>query len=131
MGGAVDALIRLVEDPERVPPHAYTPTVVLISDGVPTDNFEAALGRLLEPKRKHRMVRLAMAIGDDADQALLKRFIANAEIPLVKANETARIRDFFRWVTLSVQVRTQSRMPDAAPLVAPHLAHIPDEDLSY
>jgi uncharacterized protein YegL len=131
MGGAVDALIKLVEDPERVPPNAYTPTVVLISDGVPTDNFEAALGRLLEPKRKHRMVRLAMAIGDDADQALLKRFIANAEIPLVKANETARIRDFFRWVTLSVQVRTQSRMPDAAPLVAPHLAHIPDEDLSY
>ncbi len=131
MGAAIEALIALLDDRERVPVRAFTPTVVLISDGVPTDNFDRALDRLLEPTRRHRMVRLAMAIGADADEELLKRFIGNPEVPLVRANETARIRDFFRWVTLSVQVRTQSRMPDAAPLVAPHLAHIPDSDLVY
>jgi uncharacterized protein YegL len=131
MGGAIDALIELLADRSRVPSTSFAPTVVLISDGVPTDDFEGAPSRLLSLPRREKIVRLAMAIGEDADQALLRRFIGDPEVPLVRANETARIRDFFRWVTLSVQVRTQSRMPDAAPLVAAHLAHIPDGDLVY
>jgi uncharacterized protein YegL len=131
MGGALDALIALLEDRDRLPAAAYAPTVVLISDGLPTDHFEVALKRLLGQRHRDKVVRLAMAIGNDADPELLKRFIDNPEVPLVRTNETARIRDFFRWVTLSVQVRSQSRAPNAAPLVAPHLAHIPDQDLVY
>jgi uncharacterized protein YegL len=131
MGGALDAVMKLLDDPERTPMRAYSPTVVLISDGVPTDDFDGPLARLLDHPRHAKMVRLAMAIGQDADEALLRRFIADPKVALVRATETARILDFFRWVTMSVQVRTQSRMPDAAPLVAPHLAHIPDDDLVY
>ncbi len=131
MGGALDALRTLLADREKVPSNSFAPTVVLVSDGQPTDDFDGALAHLMELPRMSKVVRLALAIGEDADEAVLKRFVGNPEIPVVRARDTARIRDFFTWVSLSVHVRTRSRMPDEAPVVAPHLAHIPDHDLVY
>jgi len=131
MGEAIEMLVRLIEDPASFPKRAFAPTVVLISDGQPTppECVDAPLARLLGERRSARATRLAMAIGPDADHAMLRRFIANPEVPLFLARDAHRIRDFFRWVTLSVQVRTRSRLPDQAPL--PPTDDLDDDDLRF
>lgn len=129
MGAAIDAARLLLEDRERIPSRAYTPTLVLVSDGQPTDGADAAIRALLGSERGKRAARLALAIGDDADVDMLKRFVANPEVPIFRAHETARIRDFFRWVTFSLQLRTKSRDPDAAPL--PPVVGFDDADIIY
>lgn len=129
MGAAIEAARVMLEDRERIPARAYTPTLVLVSDGQPTDAADSAIRALLGSERGKRATRLALAIGDDADVEMLKRFVSNPEVPVFRAHETARIREFFRWVTFSVQMRTKSRDPDAAPL--PPVAGFDAEDLVY
>lgn len=131
MGAALDELLVLLEDRDKLPSRAYTPTLVLISDGQPTDHFDKALTALLESPRGKRATRLALAIGDDADTGVLKRFVNHAEIPVIRAKEVSRIRDFFRWVTYSVQARSKSRSPDTAQVISPAMADIPDDDLVF
>jgi len=120
MGGALDAVRELLEDRERLPPRAYTPTLVLASDGAPTDHFSRALKDLMASERAAKATRVALAIGEDADVQVLRDFVGNVEIPVIRADEVAKIRDFFRWVTFSVRTRSKSVNPDAsavAPLV--------------
>jgi hypothetical protein len=54
---------------------ALPPVLVLISDGQPTDDFEAGLERLLRQPWAQKAVRLAIAVGHDADQEVLQQFI--------------------------------------------------------
>ena len=131
MGAAIDRLVDMLEDKDRVSSRSYTPTVVLVSDGQPTDHFDRALTALLQSERGGRATRMALAIGDDADVEVLKRFVANPEVPVVRAGDVARIREFFRWVTYSVQIRSKSRNPDDAQIASPSLADIPDDDLVF
>lgn len=131
MGGAVDALRELLDDRERLPTRAYTPTVVLISDGVPTDHFESALRALLDDERGRRATRMALAIGDDADVGLLGRFIDHPEIPVIQAQDVSKIRDFFQWVSFSVQARSRSRNPNQQVVAPPQAAGLDDDDLVF
>ena len=131
MGQAVDALSGLLQDRSVLPGSAFAPTVVLVSDGHPTPPAaaEAAIARLLEGKTGSRATRLAMAIGDDADHQILRRFIGNDEIPLFLARDVHRIHDFFQWVTFSVQLRSRSRTPNAA--LVPPTDDLDDDDLFF
>lgn len=126
MGKAFDTLDGMLNDKNVVSSRDYTPTVVLISDGMPTDfNANAwssrediianwpSLARLLDVgSRSSKVVRLAMGIGDDADYNILNAFINNIEIPVIKANDNATIANFFKWVTMSVSTRSVSANPN-------------------
>jgi uncharacterized protein YegL len=129
MGAAIDQARLLLENREKIPARAYTPTLVLVSDGVPTDHAVKAIDALLASERGKKCPRLALAIGDDADVEMLKRFVANPELPVLRAQEVSKIREFFRWVTFSVRLRTRSRDPDAAPV--PPLTGFDPEDVVY
>ena len=131
MGAALDAARLMLGDPEQVPSRAYTPTLVLISDGVPTDHFDKALRDLMGHDRAKRATRMALAIGQDANVEKLKAFVADPEVPVMRANEVAKIRDFFRWVTFSVQARSRSRNPDQAMVVSPAAVDISTDDLVF
>jgi hypothetical protein len=54
---------------------ALPPVLVLISDGQPTDDFEAGLAALMAEPWARKAVRLAIAMGHDADEEVLQRFI--------------------------------------------------------
>ena len=131
MGAALDACLAMLGDPRAIPARAYTPTLVLVSDGQPTDHFDRALKALLADPRGSRATRLALAIGEDADVDVLRRFVAHPEIPVVRAGDVGRIRDFFRWVTYSVKLRTRSRRPDQALIASPAMADLSDDDLIF
>ncbi len=125
MGSAFKLALKLLEDKESIPSRAYRPNLILLSDGQPTDDWEAPLEALCKSERAQKATRLAMAIGEDADEAMLKEFINDQESPIFKAHNARDIHRFFRAVTMSVTSRTASQNPDTpvAFIVPP-----PDDD---
>lgn len=113
MGAAFDAATNMIEDRAQVPSRAYRPTIILVSDGQPTDEWQAPLKRLLGAERASRAARFAMGIGDDADEAMLSAFLATPEARVYRAHEARQIKQFFRWVTMSVTQRSRSTNPDS------------------
>ena len=58
---------------------AYAPVILLFSDGGPTDNWENGLARLKENNWFKHAIKIAIAIGDDADKAVLSKFTGTIE----------------------------------------------------
>lgn len=130
MGEAFEIVKDMIEDRNIVSSRSYVPTIVLISDGIPTDCSETIfksknypgwepLNELHSGERSSKSQRLALGIGADADYGMLKAFINNHEIPVIKANDTAGITKFFRWVTMSTIARMNSINPNEKSVVAP------------
>ena len=106
-GGMTDlgSALSLVADQLRIPPmtdRALPPILVLVSDGQPTDDFRAALEELLAVPWGRRAVRIAIAIGDDADHGPLRDFIANPELPVLQANNSESLVNYIRWASTAV-----------------------------
>ena len=112
LGSALDIATDLIEDHDRVPSRAYRPTVVLVSDGLPNDEWEGPLQRLLTSERAAKAERFALGIGADADHDMLRRFLNDPEGRVFEAHEGREIRKFFRWVTMSVTSRSRSAEPN-------------------
>lgn len=113
MGAAFDAATGMIEDHAQIPSRAYRPTIILVSDGQPTDEWQAPLKRLLGAERASKAARFAMGIGDDADEAMLSAFLATPEARVYRAHEARQIKQFFRWVTMSVTQRSRNANPDS------------------
>lgn len=125
MGMAFKRVAEMIEDQSIVSSRAYTPTIVLISDGNPTDYHASgrsideicewdALKAIHSGSRASKAVKLAMGIGGDVDMNILKAFINNDEIPVISAKDNNTISKFFEWVTMSVSVRSVSANPNEA-----------------
>lgn len=128
MGEAIKTVVEMIENKEAVSSRSYTPTIVLISDGIPTDcprttllscengnyNYDEwePIKMLHSSPRTEKCPKLALGIGDDSDFIMLKSFINNKEIPVIRANEAATISKFFKWVTMSVSRRSVSTNPN-------------------
>jgi uncharacterized protein YegL len=127
MGMAFEKVAEMIEDKNVVSSRAYTPTIVLISDGNPTDYNPAgksieeimaweSLMKIHSGIRCSKATKLAMGIGGDVDTNILKAFINNNEIPVISAKDNNTISKFFEWVTMSVSVRSISSNPNQAQL---------------
>lgn len=119
MGAALDLAREMVEDTQRIPSRAYRPTIVLVSDGQPTDSWQAPLQALLGSERGGKAFRMALAIGADADHAVLEAFLASPEARVYRADEARQIRQFFQLVTMSVSARSRSANPNSPPPALP------------
>ena len=122
-GGPTDMgkALAMVADALTIPPmteRALPPVLVLVSDGQPTDDLETGLARLLEVPWGKKAVRLAIAIGKDADRDVLAKFIGNAEIPPFEANNAEALVRQVRWVS-TVVLRAASSPAIAAAEDAP------------
>ncbi len=58
---------------------SFAPAIILLSDGAPTDNYENGLAKLKCNNWFKAAIKIAIAIGDDADQNVLKEFTGNSE----------------------------------------------------
>lgn len=112
LGEACRLVKELLEDKEMIPSRAYRPVVVLASDGYPTDDYQAAFNDLIQSERGQKATRLALAIGNDADEELLSAFNNDLEAPLFYAHNASEIGRFFRAVTMSVAAHSQSQSPN-------------------
>jgi uncharacterized protein YegL len=101
MGKAFD----LVTEQLHIPPmsdRALPPVLVLISDGQPTDDYSLNLEHLLSLPWAQKAVRIAIAIGHDADSGVLKQFIGNREMEPLQANNAEDLIHQIRWASTAV-----------------------------
>ena len=109
----------------RVPPmeeRAFPPVLVVVSDGRPTDDFEAGLARLMAEPWGRRAVRLAIAIGADADLDVLTAFIGDPELRPFTADDPEQLVYLVRFVStaasrlasLPVREAPEPRIPEPA-----------------
>jgi len=127
MGDAFSKVKNLIEDKEVIPSRAYRPTVVLVSDGEPTDKWEQPLESLINEGRSSKCFFMAMEIGQKPGIQALERFISKtpflAEVNEKKVPNTVfhaadaeKIHEFFRKVTMSVTTRSKSQNPNDIPV---------------
>ena len=60
-----------------------------------------------------------MGIGDDADLGMLSAFLATTDARVFPAKEARQIKQFLRWVTMSVTQRSRSVNPDSVVAAEP------------
>jgi uncharacterized protein YegL len=106
-GGETDMgkALALVAEQLKMPPmsdRALPPVLVLISDGQPTDDFDAGLKALLEQPWGKKAVRIAIAIGQDADNDVLQKFIGNSELKPLAANSPESLVKYIKWASTAV-----------------------------
>ncbi len=102
---AMGRALTIVADQLKIPPmtdRALPPVLVLISDGQPTDDFSGGLQALMNEPWGRKAVRVAIAIGEDADQEVLNKFIANPELKPLQANNPESLIKYIRWVSTAV-----------------------------
>lgn len=109
---AMGAALELVASALQSPPmeeRALPPVLVLISDGQPTDDYETNLARLMRLPWAQKAVRLAIAMGHDADLEVLQQFIGPEPIdhgrsprrPLQAGNATT-LAEYIQWASTAV-----------------------------
>jgi uncharacterized protein YegL len=106
-GGETDMgkAFALVAEQLKMPPmsdRALPPVLVLISDGQPTDDVDAGLKALLEQPWGKKAVRIAIAIGQDADRDVLQKFIGNSELKPLAANSPEALVKYIKWASTAV-----------------------------
>lgn len=101
MGKALELVAEQLKMPP-MPERALPPVLVLISDGLPTDDFAAGLNALLDLPWGKKAVRIAIAIGEDANLEVLQRFINNSELKPLRANNPEALTTHIRWASTAV-----------------------------
>lgn len=94
--------LSMVAEQMRTPPmsdRALPPVLVLISDGLPTDDFSSGLKNLMEQPWGKKAVRIAIAVGQDADHDALQKFIGHSELKPLQANNPDALVQRIRWVS--------------------------------
>jgi len=98
MGAAFDALAEQLKIPP-MPARALPPVILLLSDGMPTDDYAPALRNLLKLPWAQKAVRLAIGIGRDRNLDVLQRFIDNPEIRPFEVNNPEEMVKYIKWAT--------------------------------
>jgi uncharacterized protein YegL len=78
---------------------AFAPVILLFSDGAPTDNYEDGLKQLYTNAWFKNSIKIAIAIGDDADMGILQKFTSNME-SIVKANDRKTLTKLIHTVSV-------------------------------
>lgn len=98
LGAALDLLAPQLS-PTSIESRSLPPAVLLISDGMPTDEYRAALGRFLDEPMGRRAVRMAVGIGRDADIEVLERFVGASERGVLTASNPEQLVRMIRWAS--------------------------------
>lgn len=115
MGTALQMAKAMIEDKDTVSSRAYRPVVVLVSDGEPNDSWQTPLSQFIGDGRSSKCDRMAMAIGARADEAVLRTFLGDSPHPLLYAENARQLREAFKYITMSVTIRTKSQTPNVVP----------------
>jgi len=92
------ARLRIPPMPER----ALPPVVVLVSDGQPTDDFDAGLQAFMAQPWGKKAVRIAIGIGRDADLSCLQKFIGHHELKPFHAGNPEQLVKYIKWASTEV-----------------------------
>ena len=100
-GTSMGAAFNLLAAELAIPPmseRALPPVLVLLSDGMPTDDYKTALDNLLRLPWGKKSVRIAISIGHDADNSILAEFTGSPELVL-QANNPQALVNMIKWAS--------------------------------
>lgn len=120
--------LELVAEQLKMPPmsdRALPPVLVLLSDGQPTDDFEGGLKALMEQPWGKKAVRIAISIGQDADDEVLQKFIGNSELKPLAANSPEALVKHIKWASTAVLKSASSPAATADVPSSPDTANVP------
>jgi uncharacterized protein YegL len=87
---------------------SFAPAIFLLSDGEPTDEWQSALQTLRQNNWFKAAVKVAVAIGDDANKDVLKEFTGSMEAVL-EVHNTAMLKKMIKFVSVRAsQVASKS-----------------------
>ncbi len=116
-GGLTDLgeALKLVSAQLTVPPmseRALPPVLVLLSDGRPTSSYKTILKNMLQLPWGKKSVRIAIAIGRDADKDVLTEFTGNSELVL-EAKNARMLAKMIKWAsTIANSVSAPASKPN-------------------
>lgn len=116
LGKALD-LVSLELKIPPMPERALPPVLVLLSDGRPTDDYKVALDWMMHLPWGRKSIRVAISIGEDADDDVLTDFTGNRELVL-QANTSRQLVNAIKWVsTVPASVSSPATQPEDEALV--------------
>jgi uncharacterized protein YegL len=88
---------------------SFAPAIFLLSDGAPTDAYQAELEKLKNNNWFRNAIRVAVAIGDDANEEILADFTGSPEA-VVKVHTPDALKSLIKFVAVtSSQIGSQSQ----------------------
>lgn len=102
LGKAFDLLVAQLSIPP-MPDRALPPVIVLLSDGQPTDDYKRSLEKLKKLSWFRKAVKIAISIGQDADDDVLVEFCGNNEL-LLQANNAAALAKMIKWASTTASM---------------------------
>lgn len=115
MGEALNAVAAALSADAATGADLLPPVIVLLSDGMPTDDARAGIAALDGSELGARSVRIPIAIGPDADLDLLAEFIGDPALRPLRANTAEMLVSRIRWAA-SVPVDVVASPANADPL---------------
>ena len=97
MGKAFELLAGQLSMPP-MPDRALPPVIVLLTDGYPTDDWKRPMEKLLKMPWGKKAVKVAIAIGKDAERSVLEAFTGNPEAVLDAGNPEV-LTHFIKWAS--------------------------------
>lgn len=139
MGKGFEMIAAQLEMPP-MPARSLPPVIVLLSDGMPTDDWKRPLEKLLKMPWGKKAVKVAIAIGKNVDRTVLEAFTGNSETVLDAGNPET-LTHFIKWastIASTVSAPTTkpekilpddfSTFPAEEPAILPNNITLPDVD---
>lgn len=101
---------------------SFAPIIFLLSDGYPTDTYQAELGELKKNKWFKHALKIAVAIGRDANRSVLADFTGNDETVITANNGDALTRLIKEITITSSQIGSRSSSFDSEGEMTPEMA---------
>lgn len=102
---AIDMLEARKEEYKKNGVSYYQPWLVLMTDGIPTDNFIESARKLQRMANEKKIVVFGIGIGE-ADMSILAQFCPENRPPLKL--DGLKFKEFFAWLSASMAVVSQS-----------------------
>jgi len=78
---------------------SFAPAIFLLSDGVPTDEYKRGINALWDNNWFKKAIKVAVAIGGDADKSVLEEFTGSREAVL-EVHSPAMLRKMIKFVSI-------------------------------
>ena len=101
LGKAFDLLAAQLSIPPM--PERALPPVIVLSDGQPTDDYKKSMDKLKKLPWFRKAVKIAISIGQDADDEVLIEFTGNKELVL-QANNATALAKMIKWASTTASM---------------------------
>jgi uncharacterized protein YegL len=107
MGKAL-ALVAVQMRASRLHRQALSPILILVSDGYPTDDYMGGMRVLMAETWAQRAIKIAIALGQDADHEILQTFVDRPDLQPMAANNPETLIAQLKWSAEAVRISASS-----------------------